>query len=177
LLSLPRGTEMFQFPRFPLPAVCVQAGVTPHDGCRVSPFGYPRIKAWSAAPRGFSQPPTSFIGVRRQGIHRWLFVAWKNKDARARYAVLKELGGGPSAQHPGHEDAGAATRWPCRRRLEEMAGATPSKQKTGQCVEPELDHREGRTLRPAMSPGPDRARLQLGVAHAVRMSIDSLERR
>jgi hypothetical protein len=92
LLSLPRGTEMFQFPRFPLPAVCVRAGVTPHDGCRVSPFGYPRIKAWSAAPRGFSQPPTSFIGVRRQGIHRWLFVAWKNKDARARYVVLKERG-------------------------------------------------------------------------------------
>ena len=46
LLSFPRGTEMFQFPRFPLPALCVQAGVTPHDGCWVSPFGHPRIKAW-----------------------------------------------------------------------------------------------------------------------------------
>jgi hypothetical protein len=90
LLSFPRGTEMFQFPRFPLPALCVQTGVTLHDECRVSPFGYPRIKAWSAAPRGLSQPPTSFIGSRRQGIHRWLFVAWKNKDARARYAILKE---------------------------------------------------------------------------------------
>jgi hypothetical protein len=76
LLSLPRGTQMFQFPRFPPPALCVQTGVTPHDGCRVSPFGHPRINAWSAAPRGFSQPPTSFIGIRRQGIHRWLFVAW-----------------------------------------------------------------------------------------------------
>ncbi len=90
LLSSPRGTEMFQFPRFPLPVLCVQTGVTPHDGCRVSPFGYPRIEAWSAAPRGFSQPPTSFFGFRRQGIHRWLFVAWRIKDARARYAVLKE---------------------------------------------------------------------------------------
>ncbi len=79
LLSSPRGTEMFQFPRFPLPALCVQTGVTPHDGRRVSPFGYPRIEAWSAAPRGFSQPPTSFIGFRRQGIHRWLFVAWRTK--------------------------------------------------------------------------------------------------
>ena len=58
----------------------------------------------------------------------------------------RSVGVGPSAQHPGHEDAGAATRWPCRRRLEEMAGATPSKQKTGQCVEPELDRWEGRTL-------------------------------
>jgi hypothetical protein len=89
LFSFPRGTEMFQFPRFPLPALCVQAGVTPHDGCGVSPFGHPRIEAWSAAPRGFSQPPTSFIGIRRQGIHRWLFVAWRIKDARARYGILK----------------------------------------------------------------------------------------
>jgi hypothetical protein len=89
LLSFPPGTEMFQFPGFPPPALCVQTGVTPHDGCRVSPFGYPRIKALSAAPRGFSQPDTSFIGAQRQGIHRWLFVAWKNKDARARYAILK----------------------------------------------------------------------------------------
>ena len=76
LLSFPRGTEMFQFPRFPPTALCVQAGVTGHDPSRVSPFGYPRIKAWSAAPRGFSQPPTSFIGIWRQGIHRWLFIAW-----------------------------------------------------------------------------------------------------
>ncbi len=90
LLSFPRVTEMFQFTRFPPPALCVQAGVTPHDGCRVSPFGYPRIEAWSAAPRGFSQPPTSFFGFRRQGIHRWLFVAWRTKDARARSEILKE---------------------------------------------------------------------------------------
>jgi hypothetical protein len=45
LLSSPRGTQMFQFPRFPLPALCVQAGVAPHDGCRVAPFGHPRIEA------------------------------------------------------------------------------------------------------------------------------------
>ena len=75
LLSVPQGTEMFQFPRFPPPALCVQAGVTGYDPSRVSPFGYPRIKARSTAPRGFSQPPTSFIGIWRQGIHRWLFIA------------------------------------------------------------------------------------------------------
>ena len=45
LFSFPRGTEMFQFPRFPPPALCVQAGVTRHDPCRVSPFGDPRIEA------------------------------------------------------------------------------------------------------------------------------------
>ena len=76
LLSVPRGTEMFQFPRFPPTALCIQAEVTGHDPSRVSPFGHPWIKAWSAAPHGFSQPPTSFIGIWRQGIHRWLFVAW-----------------------------------------------------------------------------------------------------
>ena len=70
LLSLPVGTEMFHFPTFPPRALCVQAWVTGHDSCRVSPFGNPRIKAWSAAPRGLSQPPTSFIGSWCQGIHR-----------------------------------------------------------------------------------------------------------
>ena len=45
LFSFPRGTEMFQFPRFPPPTLCVQAGVTGHDPCRVSPFGDPRIEA------------------------------------------------------------------------------------------------------------------------------------
>lgn len=43
--------------------------VTTHDGCRVSPFGHPRIKALLAAPRGLSQPQTSFIGPVCQGIH------------------------------------------------------------------------------------------------------------
>jgi hypothetical protein len=119
LLSFPRGTEMFQFPRFPHPALCVQAGVTTHDGGRVSPFGHPRIDARSTAPRGFSQSPTSFIGSRCQGIHRWLFVAWKNsyKDARARSAVLK--GPVPEGQGPLDEADASELR------------ATPSQQKRG----------------------------------------------
>ena len=77
LLSLPPGTEMFQFPGFPPPALCVQTGVTRHDPCRVSPFGHPRINAWLAASRGLSQPPTSFIGSWRQGIHRVPLVTWR----------------------------------------------------------------------------------------------------
>src|SRR5690606_39626910 len=43
---------------------------------RVFPFGHPRIKFWLATPRGFSQPPTSFIASRHQGIHHTPFVAW-----------------------------------------------------------------------------------------------------
>jgi hypothetical protein len=70
LFSLPVGTEMFHFPTFPPRALCVQARVTPHDWCGVSPFGHPRINARLAAPRGLSQPPTSFIGSWCPGIHR-----------------------------------------------------------------------------------------------------------
>ena len=137
LLSFPRGTEMFQFPRFPLPALCVQAGVTPHDECRVSPFGHPRIKAWSTAPRGFSQPPTSFIGSRRQGIHRWLFVAWKNKDARARYAVLKVLvlALQCSSEPPRLSGTARAPRARAARRCG-VRDATPSKRKRGRWPAP-----------------------------------------
>jgi hypothetical protein len=62
LFSLPAGTEMFHFPAFPPLTLCVQVRVTAHDCCRVSPFGHPRISARLAAPRGLSQPPTSFIG-------------------------------------------------------------------------------------------------------------------
>jgi hypothetical protein len=83
LLSLPPGTEMFQFPGFPLPALCVQTGVTRHDPCRVSPFGHPRINARLAAPRGLSQPPTSFIGFWRQGIHRVPLVTWQHSKMLA----------------------------------------------------------------------------------------------
>ena len=61
LLSLPRGTEMFQFPRLSLSVLCVQTEVTGHYPSWVSPFGYPRVKACLTAHRGFSQPATSFI--------------------------------------------------------------------------------------------------------------------
>ena len=70
LFSLPVGTEMFHFPTFPLPALCVQAGVTGLASSRVSPFGNPRITVWLSTPRGLSQIPTSFFGSWCQGIHR-----------------------------------------------------------------------------------------------------------
>ena len=45
LMSLPRGTEMFQFPRLPLLTLWIQARVPEHDLGWVAPFGYPRINA------------------------------------------------------------------------------------------------------------------------------------
>jgi hypothetical protein len=107
---------MFQFPPFPPSVLCVQTEVTPHDGCWVSPFGHLRINAQSTAPRSFSQSLTSFIGSWRQGIHRWLFVAWKNKDARACSAVLKghRHDGGTSIERMRNTPSFAAGPWPMR---------------------------------------------------------------
>jgi hypothetical protein len=62
LFSLPTGTEMFHFPAFPPDRLYIQRPVTVHHDGWVSPFGHPRITARLTAPRGLSQPPTSFIG-------------------------------------------------------------------------------------------------------------------
>ena len=67
LISPPRGSEMFPFPRFPPRR---EAEVPGHDPGWVAPFGDPRITAVPAAPRGLSQPGTSFIGSGRPGIRR-----------------------------------------------------------------------------------------------------------
>ena len=76
LFSFPPGTEMFHFPGFASPALSIQAGIRKHYPAGVSPFGYLRIIAWFAAPRSFSQRPTSFIASNCLGIHRVPFRAW-----------------------------------------------------------------------------------------------------
>ena len=75
LISLPPGTEMFQFSGFASNRLCIQRLMTGLSTRRVSPFGHPRIRACLAAPRGFSQPSTSFIASKRPGIHRTPLVA------------------------------------------------------------------------------------------------------
>ena len=69
LISFPRGTEMFHFPRLSSPRLCVQRGITPHYRCWVYPLGDPRVNGYSAPNRGLSQPFTSFIDSWCQGIH------------------------------------------------------------------------------------------------------------
>lgn len=67
ILSVPRGTEMFQFPR--CPPAC--AGARPCVG-RVAPFGDLRIPGCQRLPGAFRRVATSFFGRQRQGIHRAL---------------------------------------------------------------------------------------------------------
>ena len=64
LFSLPRGTKMFQFPRF----------ASPHNGDNgIKPLGCPIRKSTGqrifAPHRGLSQLITSFIASVSQGIH------------------------------------------------------------------------------------------------------------
>ena len=129
MLSLPVGTEMFHFPTFPPLTLCVQVWVTGHDSCRVSPFGNPRITARLTAPRGLSQPPTSFIGSWCQGIHRAPLLTWPQRfDARVHCAVLKVRAGADPGSSRAGWSAGRSTRMcptpPRRRRpLDESMGA------------------------------------------------------
>ncbi len=74
-LSFPPVTKMFQFARLPPRTLCIQVRVRAHYHAQVSPFGHPGIKGRSAPPPGLSQPPTSFIGSWRQGIHRVLLFS------------------------------------------------------------------------------------------------------
>jgi hypothetical protein len=62
--------------------------VTRHHSCRVSPFGHPRIHARLTAPRGISQPPTSFIGSQCQGIHHAPLNTYNTKP-KAIFQTLK----------------------------------------------------------------------------------------
>ncbi len=110
LLSFPRGTEMFHFPRFAPRRLWIQHRVRRHYPPWVSPFGHRRIKAWLAAPRRFSQLPTSFFASCRLGIHRVPFVAWSSLSS-----TLLTL----SSRRPGSSAAPWLTR--SRRRTTQFA--------------------------------------------------------
>src|SRR4029078_141444 len=68
ILSFPQGTEMFQFPRCPHLHTKVYRGLPRW----VAPFGYPWIARCQHVPRAFRSVAASFLGSRRQGIHRAL---------------------------------------------------------------------------------------------------------
>ena len=71
ILSVPRGTEMFQFPRCPLRDRSQSA--RPCAG-RVAPFGHPRIAGCQRLPGAFRRVAASFVGRQRQGIHHAPFM-------------------------------------------------------------------------------------------------------
>jgi hypothetical protein len=68
ILSSPRGTEMFQFPRCPHR----HTPVSRRFRRWVAPFGDPWITRCQHVPRAFRGVAASFIGSRRLGIHHAL---------------------------------------------------------------------------------------------------------
>ena len=100
---------MFHFPTFPPHTLCVQVRVTGHDSCRVSPFGNPRITARLTAPRGLSQPPTSFFGSWCQGIHRAPLLTWPQRCSRP---LCSSQGTGGSGLLPSRAPHGVVRRRP-----------------------------------------------------------------
>jgi len=53
MLSFPRGTEMFQFPRCPPRTLCIQVRVIRDQPDRVPPFGDLRITVFYQLPAAF----------------------------------------------------------------------------------------------------------------------------
>ena len=74
LLSLPPGTEMFQFPGFASQSLCIQLRDDISSRCRVAPFGNPRITAYLQLPvayRSLSRP-SSPVHAKASAIHPYL---------------------------------------------------------------------------------------------------------
>jgi hypothetical protein len=78
--------------------------VTRHHSRRVSPFGHPRIHARLTAPRGISQPPTSFIGSQCQGIHHAPLNTYNTKPkAKQNFEIAHQTPKSPHHPHGRHE--------------------------------------------------------------------------
>ena len=63
LISLPRGTEMFQFPRCPSRGLCIQPPMTTLARRRVAPFGFGWLIARLQLPTHVSPLSASFFGT------------------------------------------------------------------------------------------------------------------
>ena len=144
LLSFPRGTEMFQFPRFPPPGLCVQPGVTGH----LPLPGFPIRRSTDRSLVGGSP----WLIAATHVLHRHLaprhpplaLCSLGVLDARARYAVLKRRLRRRTRQTTLHpkvsvDVARASRAATCVRprchderhgRPPRKAGATPSKRKS-----------------------------------------------
>src|SRR5688572_27355882 len=84
LMSFPPGTEMFQFPGFASPKLCIHLGDTLSTSFRIPEgkrkemvrVGFPIRKSSDqsllTAPRRLSQRATSFVACTCQGIHQML---------------------------------------------------------------------------------------------------------
>jgi hypothetical protein len=88
LISLPRGTEMFQFPRFPTSRLWIQRARTGVAASRVAPFGSGRLIARLQLPAHVSPLSASFFGAWPPGILPTPSKAWLAPDTHATHAPV-----------------------------------------------------------------------------------------
>ena len=113
ILSVPRGTEMFQFPRFP-PRVMRGPGL--RQG--VAPFGDRRITGHQPLPDAFRRVVTSFLGPARPGIHHVRFSRTDppmSPGASASFVVRAEMPQLIGGLHTSSRPAPAAHALTCQR--------------------------------------------------------------
>src|SRR5688500_19749537 len=79
--------------------------VTPHNWCRVTPFGHPGITARLTAPPGLSRPRTSFIGSWCQGIHRLPLKTYLHRETRCSRPLCTPPQTTNPHHHPTHTPA------------------------------------------------------------------------
>jgi hypothetical protein len=105
LMSVPPGTEMFQFPGFASTDYEFIGRYPKGVGCPIRTSTDQRLLA---APHGFSQRATSFIASWCQGIHRMPFLCSRSSGPIAKHEVSQTK---PShhAQEPSILDRG---QWP-----------------------------------------------------------------
>ena len=129
MFSLPTGTEMFHFPALPPNWLYIHQQVTRHHSRRVSPFGHPRIHARLTAPRGITQPPTSFIGSRCQGIHHAPLNTYNTKNQKNEFRDLYKRNSEIAHQHtrkaPTPERIGATCVLDARNHYPQIKHHTP----------------------------------------------------
>ena len=176
-MSFPRGTEMFQFPRFAFvtygfshkslqkpaksSASTLPEGKAKGQGIDGSEVGFPIRKSSDqslfAAPQGLSQRTTSFIASQRQGIHQIPLshlIALINRCPSPRLAQKRAKPGSPKSEL----SAGTSTE---AARLDDGPGPT-------QRVDPKTfasKHVRG-DVRSSSSPPPPPCAIRLATAKA-----------
>ena len=138
LMSVPPGTEMFQFPGFASPAYVFSWQYPKGVGCPIRTSTDQRLLA---APRGFSQRATSFIASWCQGIHRMPLSRSRSPDQPSPKAVLPTMH--RSHPHPRTRGIGASAA----RRASNSAHTTPLNEAAAGCWQADQrDPHAGQTI-------------------------------
>ena len=96
LMSVPPGTEMFQFPGFASSPLWIHDTIPLRVGC---PIRISTDQSLLAAPHGFSQRATSFIASWCQGIHR-MPLSYSDPDSSPRRSRGRTTMHGNHRQNP-----------------------------------------------------------------------------